>query len=62
MGKTEGPYHPSLVRVGVNVHHSVSSISIDQLIKKKLAHSDGAVSQSLIGLIKYDYFVSVGIK
>jgi len=48
MGKTEGPYHPTLVRVGVNVHHSVSGISIDQLINKKLAHSEGTVSQLLI--------------
>ena len=29
-------YHPQIVRVGVNVHHSVQSISMDSLVNQRL--------------------------
>jgi len=36
MDGSGGPFQPSVVRVGVNVHHSVESVSLEALIAARL--------------------------
>ena len=46
MSKNGTLYHPTVVRVGVHIHHSVQSVSLDALIDQKLSHSGMTVRTS----------------
>ena len=46
LGPNGSPYSPTLVRVGVNVHHSVESVSMEALVRERV----GEVGDKVAGL------------
>ncbi len=44
-------YSPSIVRVGLSVHHSVMSVAMDTLINKRMQSEKAGLSSSCDALI-----------